>query len=113
MGQTQMMLLHTSPQNSDQTLKIVDGVYLGGDLPFLQDVLNKEPLPNILLCFGYMGWQSGELEKEFMSGLWYLHKGDKSLLFDTPPEKIWSSTLKEMGGKYSSLSLIPEDLNLN
>ena len=32
----QMMLLHSSNEIPDQTLRICEGVYLGGDLPFLQ-----------------------------------------------------------------------------
>ena len=34
-------------------------------------------------------------------------------IFQTPPEKIWQTILREMGGKYATLSMIPEDLSLN
>src|SRR5947209_7871001 len=36
----QMMLLHTSPKVPNQTLKVCEGVFLGGDLQFLQDALS-------------------------------------------------------------------------
>src|ERR1700730_5525903 len=35
----QMMLLHSSDQIPQQTLKICDNVYLGGDLQFLQEAI--------------------------------------------------------------------------
>ncbi len=111
--QNQMMLLHTSEQNSDQTLNITKGIYLGGDLQFLQESMASETCPELLLCFGYTGWSTGELEKEFMKGLWYLHPADKEILFQLPPEKMWQSILKKMGGKYASIAMIPDDLNLN
>lgn len=109
----QMMLLHTSEQIPNQTLQVCDGVYLGGDLQFLQEALSDENGPDIHLCFGYSGWGAGQLEREFLDGHWFLHPATPSYIFHTPPDKLWSALLKDMGGKYASLSMIPEDLSLN
>lgn len=109
----QMMLLHSSDQLPEQTLKICDGVYLGGDLQFLQEALSKSDGPFIRLCFGYTGWGAGQLEREFMSGGWFLHPASQRHIFEIPPEKLWQTVLREMGGKYAALSMIPEDLSLN
>lgn len=109
----QMMLLHTSDQIPQQTLQVCEGVHLGGDLQFLQDVLSDENGPEIHLCFGYSGWGAGQLEREFLDGNWYLHPASVEYIFHTPPDKLWSTLLRDMGGKYASLSMIPEDLTLN
>lgn len=109
----QMMLLHSSDSIPQQTLKVTDGVYLGGDLAFLQEVASEENGPYIHLCFGYSGWGAGQLEREFLDGSWYLFPATAEHIFNTPPEKLWQSLLREMGGKYASLSMIPEDLSLN
>lgn len=109
----QMMLLHTSDHIPLQTLKICEGIYLGGDLTFLHEVLSSEEGPQINLCFGYAGWSAGQLEREFLDGHWFLHPASTRYLFTTPPEKMWQTLLREMGGKYASLSMIPEDLSLN
>lgn len=109
----QMMLLHTSPDIPNQTLQICDGVYLGGDLQFLQDSLTDESGPNIHLCFGYAGWGGGQLEREFLDGNWFLHPASARYIFHTSADKIWQQLLREMGGKYASLSMIPEDLSVN
>ena len=58
----QMMLLHTSDNIPQQTLNICEGVYLGGDLDFLQEMIADENCPPIDLCFGYVGWGAGQLE---------------------------------------------------
>jgi putative transcriptional regulator len=113
MQQNQMMLLHTSEKVTTQTLKVLDGVYLGGDLNFLQENLKNESSPDILLCFGYTGWITGQLEKEFMAGMWYPYPANKEIIFDTPIETIWRTVLRSMGGKYTTISMIPEDLSLN
>lgn len=109
----QMMLLHTSDRLPNQTLKICENVYLGGDLQFLQDSITDANGPDILLCFGYGGWGAGQLEQEFMDGNWFLFPCTQEYLFHTPADKLWQVLLREMGGKYASLSLIPEDLSLN
>lgn len=59
----QMMLLHTASTIPNQTLPICEGVYLGGDLNFLQDNIVNADGPFIYLCFGYAGWGGGQLER--------------------------------------------------
>ena len=109
----QMMLLHTSDTIEQETLKICEQVYLGGDLKFLQEIIGQEEGPDVHLCFGYAGWSSGQLEREFLDGSWFIHPASRELLFKVPPEKLWRHLLREMGGKYATLSMIPDDLSLN
>lgn len=109
----QMMLLHTSDKIPDQTLKICDNVYLGGDLEFLQEAITDEKGPHLHMCFGYAGWGAGQLEREFLDGHWYIYPTSERLLFHTPADKLWQTLLREMGGKYATISMIPEDLTLN
>ncbi|MFQ5729010.1 MAG: YqgE/AlgH family protein [Waddliaceae bacterium] len=109
----QMMLLHTSDKIPQQTLKICDGVYLGGDLEFLQEAITDPNGPGVNLCFGYAGWGAGQLEREFLDGGWFLCKATQRHIFEIPPEKLWQALLREMGGKYATLSMIPEDLSWN
>jgi putative transcriptional regulator len=109
----QMMLLHSSDQIPDQTLELCDHAFLGGDLQFLQEAVSNANGPAVRLCFGYAGWGAGQLEMEFLSGNWFLHPASSKHIFETPPEKVWQTILREMGGKYATLSMIPEDLSLN
>lgn len=109
----QMMILHTHDESASQTLNICDGVYLGGDLQFLQEMIAEEDGPHIHLCFGYAGWTAGQLEREFLDGSWFIHKASSDHIFNIPPEKLWRSLLREMGGKYATLSMLPDDLSVN
>jgi putative transcriptional regulator len=109
----QMMLLHTSNQIEHQTLKVTEGIYLGGDLQFLQEAISDGNGPDINLCFGYAGWGAGQLEREFLDGHWFLYPAEARYVFETSPEKLWQTLLREMGGRYATLSMIPEDLSLN
>ena len=109
----QMILLHSSPSVPEQALEICEGVFLGGNLEFLQKEMAEMHGPYIRLCFGYMAWGPDQLEKEVLSSSWLLHPANAEYVFKTPPESIWSSILQNMGGKYATLSIIPEDLSLN
>ena len=109
----QMMLLHSNNQQPDQTLEVCDGVFLGGDLQFLQEAMANSNGPDVRLCFGYCGWGPGQLEREFLSGMWFISPASSKYIFDSQPEKLWQNILRDMGGKYATLSMIPEDLSLN
>ncbi|MGE5195821.1 MAG: YqgE/AlgH family protein [Anaerolineae bacterium] len=109
----QLLLLHSSDSLPEQTIKICDGLYLGGDLQFLQEAAKDPDGPAIRLCFGYASWGPGQLEREFLNGNWFLHPASARHVFETPSEKVWQSVLREMGGKYATFSMIPEDLSLN
>lgn len=109
----QMMLLHVSDKVAENTLEICSGVYLGGDLQFLQEVVTDKDGPEVLLCFGYSGWGGGQLEREYLDGHWLLSPASMQSIFHIPVDKIWQSLLRNMGGRYATLSMIPEDLTLN
>ena len=109
----QMMLLHGSNTIPDQTLEVCDGVFLGGDLDFLQKTATDASGPPVHLCFGYTGWSSGLLEQEDLSGAWFSIPATASLIFDTPPDKLWQTALQAMGGKHANLANLPENLDLN
>jgi putative transcriptional regulator len=109
----QMMILHTSPNLPEQSVELAPGLYLGADLEFLQKAVADENGPKLILCFGYSGWGSGQLEREFLDGQWYLCPAAPDILFDTPAEQLWRTLLRSMGGKYATLSMIPDDLSLN
>ncbi len=106
----QVMLLQDQGFNEETSLEICEGVYLNGDIDLIRE---EEPIPQTILCFGYGGWTSGVLEREFLNGAWFLCPATKHQVFEIPAERLWQSLLREMGGKYKTLSLMPEDLELN
>jgi putative transcriptional regulator len=109
----QMMLLHSINAPKQQLLNVTEGVYLGGDIQFLHELLEDENEPNVFLCFGYAGWANGQLEKEVLEGSWFTSPATKELIFNADPKQLWRQLLLQMGGKYATLSTIPEDPSMN
>lgn len=109
----QLMLLHMCSEVPDQTMLIAPDIYLGGDLEFLRNCKQKKYETPLRLCFGYAGWKAGQLAEECRSGSWYTAKATAEYLFFEDPETLWRKLLLDKGGKYASISMIPEDLSWN
>jgi len=110
----QIMILQTFGTDHENCLEVCDGVYLNADVDSIQsDSEEGSRSGSSLLFFGYGGWNAGALEREFLNGAWFLHPAAKNHLFEIPSEILWQTLLREMGGKYNTLSMMPEDLDLN
>lgn len=110
----QLMLLHNSSSIGEgNTLEICRNVYLGGDLEFLQRSASDDHGPHVKLCFGYAGWGAGQLEREFISNSWFVHPALERHVFETPSDQLWRTLLREMGGRYATFSMMPDNLALN
>lgn len=109
----QIMLLHTSPDSANSSIEICPSVFLGGDFSFAGEKEGRTRDDKMLLCFGYSGWQGGQLEKEFLERLWFLAPSSQEIIFTDAPERMWSDVLQNLGGRFASLSTIPENLLLN
>lgn len=109
----QIVVLHSSHQGEAKgDLSVCDGVYLGSHFDSFQERSFVEK-PDLLFCLGYSIWSAGLLEQEYFNGMWFLHRASKRHLFETPFSRLWQTLLREMGGKYKTLSMIPENLDLN
>ncbi|MDB6065576.1 MAG: YqgE/AlgH family protein [Pedosphaera sp.] len=62
---------------------------------------------------GYAGWSPGQLEEEMKRQAWLTHPASLDLVFDTGPENLWQSILRQKGLKYRLLAETPEDVSLN
>jgi putative transcriptional regulator len=62
---------------------------------------------------GYAGWSPGQLEEEMQRDAWLIHPASLELVFETDPNRLWQTVLKDKGWKYKLLSQMPEDLSSN
>jgi len=109
----QIMLLQNYEMTTGNSLKVCDDVYLNEDFEISQHGGHPSSAKLTLLCFGYSGWERGELEREFLNGAWFLHPANSTHIFGTSPELLWRTLLREMGSRYKTLSMLPDDLDLN
>ena len=71
------------------------------------------PGQKVKLFAGYAGWSPGQLESEMKRKSWLTHPASLELVFDTDPQQLWQTILRQKGLKYRLLSQTPDDLSWN
>lgn len=95
--------------------KILDGLYLGGnlDVQYTEAEVFRAAVPRLRFYLGYAGWEPGQLEAEIGAGTWFLTPGNAEQVLTPTPETTWQTVLYSMGGKYRPLSVFPKDPSVN
>ena len=71
------------------------------------------PTRKLRMFAGYAGWSAGQLEGELKRKAWLTHPATIELVFDSPPEQLWQTILRQKGWQYRILAQSPDDLSLN
>jgi len=62
---------------------------------------------------GYAGWGPGQLEAELEESSWIVESGTGTGLFPEPDDDLWGMVLRDKGGLYRVVALMPDDPSLN
>ncbi len=110
-----LFYLHSDNGQENNSKKICEGVYLGGEANCLNKLLTTEDSENIScrLYLGSAGWGAGQLDEEMKINSWIISPAKESFVFHPHPGKVWQEILRSMGGQYALLSTYPPDPILN
>lgn len=110
-----LIFLHRVDELGEETTRVRDGLYAGGDLDTLRAHTSSAGTESPLLRFflGYAEWAPGQLEDEINMGAWILAPCNVDLVFSEEPDQVWQQSLHALGGKYAPMSFMPEDPTLN
>jgi putative transcriptional regulator len=110
---TALSFLHTD--NFIPDANVLPNLALGHSLDDLVEVGESFSMQKKIKLFaGYAGWSAGQLENEIKRKAWLTFPASLELIFDTPPEQLWSKILRRKGGwRNKLLSQIPENLAWN
>jgi putative transcriptional regulator len=93
---------------------VLPNLHLGHSVDELMDIGESySPTQKVKLFAGYAGWSPGQLEDEMKRKAWLTHPASLELIFDTNPEQLWQTILRQKGWKYRLLAQMPEDLSSN
>ena len=109
-----IFFIHTRA-DIDQSLPIMQGLYWGGDLDSVREMLKtKVMLPGEIRFFvGYSGWSPNQLDRELKEKSWVLSQTTVNEVINLHPEKLWSNYLKNMGQDYAIWANFPADPTFN
>lgn len=109
--------LHRFGDQIDNSIHLMDDLYLGGDFDDLKSILQTDNFDPADLRFfiGYSGWGAGQLEEELEMESWYVADADGIDFMNEKSEieDLWAQVLKTMGGDFVNLANFPDDPKLN
>jgi putative transcriptional regulator len=109
-----IFFIHTR-DDVEQSMPIMQGLYWGGDLDAIREMLKKKEMsPHEIRFFvGYSGWSPNQLDRELKEKSWVLSQTTVSEVINDHPETLWSTYLKNMGQDYAIWANFPADPTFN
>ncbi len=108
--------LHTRG-DIDESIAVVDGVYMGGDFDRIKDLLLSGELTSkdIRFFVGYSGWSPAQLQDEIRSRSWFVADADRNDIMRTDEENetFWKRLISGMGEGFTHIANAPNDPSLN
>jgi len=93
---------------------VIPGLSLGHSLDNLIELGEAfSSTQKIRMFAGYSGWSPGQLEDEIKRKAWLTHEASVDLVFNTQPDELWQTILRQKGWRYKLLAQMPEDPSLN
>ncbi len=110
-----LFFIHTLGEMVKGSLKILPGIYWGGDLDQVRDLMKSGQLSenNIRFFIGYAGWASEQLDEEMKINSWVVAETNENQIITEDPEHLWQKLMKAMGQDYEIWANFPSDPSLN
>lgn len=99
----------------DNSTKVVDGVWWGGDFEKLKFLISSDLVKphNIRFFVGYSGWSTGQLDNELKLGSWVISEMFANYLFNSKSDSLWQQVMKNKGDRYEVIADMSDVVNLN
>ncbi len=108
--------IHRASDVIDEGIIIKENLCWGGSFEQLKSLINTKQIneKDFRFFIGYSGWGAGQLQEELDANSWIvLPNATEKQIFDIPPEQLWRTILKDMGGRFKMYSNYPSDPRLN
>jgi putative transcriptional regulator len=111
--------LHRAGDYIESSVEIMSGVWWGGSLEEILDVIRtgQASLDQFKFLVGYSGWSAGQLERELQEKAWLLARATAETtmeqIFDHDTKNLWSRFVKTFGKDYERFTTLPAYPNLN
>lgn len=110
-----LYFIHTLGDRLENSLEIIDGLYWGGDIEVVKEMitLNKINSKEIKFFVGYSGWVSKQLVGELARNSWLVASIKAKQVMEANPDKLWKESLKRLGKEYAYWANFPSDPIMN
>ena len=110
-----LFFIHTLGDRIEGSLEIIDGLYWGGNIEAIKEMITLNILnpADIRFYIGYSGWTANQLDAELKRNSWVVSRAKVEQLLNTQPNKLWSLTLQNLGKEYALWTNFPSDPSMN
>lgn len=101
---SRLQFVHMLPGRVPGGHEICTGLWLGGEVDALADVLAEAdrgeiPPPPVRLFLGYAGWSPGQLEGELSEGSWLPAPLETRFVFEADGDEAWTDFVDRIDGR--------------
>jgi len=110
-----IFFIHTLGKVIEDSMPIVEGLYWGGDINQVKEMilLNQVDDTNLKFYIGYSGWMPKQLEMELKRDSWVVSSINSDQVMNADPDQLWKDTLLDLGGDYKLWTKYPTEPTMN
>ncbi|MBE0663926.1 MAG: YqgE/AlgH family protein [Bacteroidales bacterium] len=110
-----LYFIHTLGDKIEGSMKILDGLYWGGDIEQIKEMMTLDQLnpSNIRFFIGYAGWVSKQLDRELDENSWVVSSASTEQLILANPDNLWRDIVRTLGKDFVLWANYPPDPLLN
>ncbi len=110
-----LFFIHSRPDLIDDGIPIIDGLYWGGNIDTVKELIRTKELSSSEIKFyiGYSGWVANQLNRELEEKSWVVSMTTQQQVFRSNPTELWALTLKKLGKEYKFWAVYPPDPSYN
>jgi putative transcriptional regulator len=107
--------IHTVGEIIQNSIKIMDGLYWGGDIHTIKEMMIFKQLTSkeIRFFIGYAGWESHQLDRELKEKSWVVSTARAEQVIHTNPQLMWGNLMRSFGDEYAVWANYPPDPSMN
>lgn len=110
-----LFFVHTIGDKIIGSMKILDGLYWGGDVEIVKELMRMKQITpeNIRFYIGYSGWDSHQLDDELERNSWIVSDTHVDQVINNNPADLWTTLLKSLAKEFKQWANYPIDPSLN
>lgn len=108
--------IHTCGKAIDESQKITENLYWGGDFDQIKNMIADKQLNNTQIRFfvGYSGWGENQLSSELKQHAWIVAPPNEKICMELYSNmELWSKFIKKMDQEFSIWANLPKDPTMN
>jgi len=110
-----LFFLHTLGDSIDDSIPVLEGLYWGGELERVRELILLGQLndSNFRFFIGYSGWMAHQLDNELNRDSWLVSTLNANQIMNAQSNLLWQDSLLDLGEKYRHWTIFPTEPTLN